>query len=372
MKLLSFLVLFATLSTSIVANKPVINIDATPASGAGLFDDGNPDNLLIAINRQIKVMKRSNLAGKVRVGSFEGTLNDIYLGVLKLKDITTNWSNCLKAQDLSKEQCLKNFTTSLETSFDFYRPLSEKGKAHYTAYFSPTYKASTQRKDSYQYGIYSAPKDSTLAKKYTRNEIVFDRKLEPASKALFFLDSPFDLFLLHVEGGGRVIDEATGKSYFLSYETTNRKKFAFIGPYMKKKGYISNGSVRAQRNFLNDNKELWREIYDQTPNYVYMKITKSEPLGMENIPLTSNRSLAFDRSKFARKGMIVFVNVKKPTRVNGEVKLTEHRRIYLDQDTGGAIKGSARADLYFGFGDEARFAADNVNHYGDMLLAILK
>ena len=93
---------------------------------------------------------------------------------------------------------------------------------------------------------------------------------------------------------------------------------------------------------------------------------------MENIPLTPNRSLAMDRKKFARKGLPVFVSVKKPMLVNGKVEIVKHQRLYLDQDTGGAIKGEARADLYAGFGDEAQFAADNVNHYGSMLILLLK
>lgn len=348
--------------------KTVIEIPAFKVERVSFFDDGDADSLLTSINRQIKVMKNSDLSGDVKIGSFIGTLNDIYQGVLKLRDITNTWKNCRA----SEEKCRQNFNMNIEESFMFYRPMTESKDAHYTSYFSPTFKASKEKQNEFQYGIHGTPETRELTRKYTRNDIVLDGKLEAYQKALFYIDNPFDLFLLHVEGGGHIVDVNTKKNYFLSYDTTNKKSFSFIGPYMKKKGYITNSSVKSQRKFLDENPDKWHEIYSQTPNYVFFKITKSEPLGMENIPLTPNRSLAMDRKKFARKGLPVFVNVKKPMLINGKVELVNHQRLYLDQDTGGAIKGNARADLYAGFGKEAQFAADNVNHYGSMLLLILK
>lgn len=361
------MLLLCFISVSLQA-EAVIKIPAKKEKNISFYDDGGPELLLKAINRQIKVMKNSRLSGKVNIGNYEGTLKDVYLSVVHLKKLVESWSNC----QLSELTCRKNFNNSIEQDFEFYRPLSEKKDAHYTSYFSPTFKASKSQTSYYQYGIHGTPSDPNLVTKYTRNEIVLDQKLEETQKALFYIDNPFDVFLLHVEGGGHIIDINTKKNYFLSYETTNRKSFSFIGPYMLKKGYISNGSVKSQRKFLEENPDKWYEIYDQTPNYVFFKVTKSEPLGMENIPLTPNRSLAMDRKKFARKGLPVFVSVKKPMLVNGKVEIVKHQRLYLDQDTGGAIKGEARADLYAGFGDEAQFAADNVNHYGSMLILLLK
>ncbi|MBT5093764.1 MAG: hypothetical protein HOM21_05955, partial [Halobacteriovoraceae bacterium] len=154
---------------------------------------------------------------------------------------------------------------------------------------------------------------------------------------------------------------------------TNKKAHRFISRYMRERGYINDSSVKSQRAFLKDNPDTWREIYNYNPNYVFFSETKSEPLGLEDIPLTENRSMAQDRSIYVRKGLLSFVVAKRPIQTgNGEIELRPYSRFYIDQDTGGAIRGQARADLYFGFGKSAELAANHLNLKGQLYFLLLK
>jgi membrane-bound lytic murein transglycosylase A len=95
---------------------------------------------------------------------------------------------------------------------------------------------------------------------------------------------------------------------------------------------------------------------------------------MESIPLTSGRSMAQDRKIYWRKGIMGFINTKIPdfSRRSTVGAKTPMSRFFIDQDTGGAIKGEARADLYWGYGTKAKFLAENLDDYGDLVFFIKK
>ncbi|NJL25431.1 MAG: hypothetical protein HC902_09820 [Calothrix sp. SM1_5_4] len=150
---------------------------------------------------------------------------------------------------------------------------------------------------------------------------------------------------------------------------------------MKKMGYIANGSVPAQRKFLSEHPEKHQEIFSQCPSYVYLIATSSPPVGVDSIPLTNGRSIATDRNLYPFKGLLAFVESVRPEET-GNYDLDEDdraripfrgfSRFFLDQDTGGAIRGKARADIYFGEDEYAFFAAMNLQDSGKLYYLILK
>jgi membrane-bound lytic murein transglycosylase A len=159
---------------------------------------------------------------------------------------------------------------------------------------------------------------------------------------------------------------------------------------MKEKGMISDLSVESQRRYLDAHPEKWREIYGYCPSYVYFKVTSTPPLGSDSVPLTDNRSMATDRTIYSEKGLIGFVSAKRPTEdgkwkasnsetigdrrteSQGKLPFRTFSRFFLDQDTGGAIRGRLRADLYFGEGDYAGEVAHSLKNYGDMYFLMLR
>jgi membrane-bound lytic murein transglycosylase A len=98
------------------------------------------------------------------------------------------------------------------------------------------------------------------------------------------------------------------------------------------------------------------------------------------VPLTDNRSIATDSKLYEFKGLLTFVEAKRPVDPNLirdeesqlDVPYKSYQRFYLDQDTGGAIRGKGRVDLYFGEGDYAEVAAYNTKHTGKLFFLMSK
>ena len=89
------------------------------------------------------------------------------------------------------------------------------------------------------------------------------------------------------------------------------------------------------------------------------------------VSLTDNRSIATDYRRYSLKGTLSFIRGQRPNPV-GESGFRVFSRFMIDQDTGGAIKGNARADIYFGEGAYAEKAANSVNNRGQMFFLLKK
>lgn len=342
--------------------------------GLGSFaDDATYETMMTALRRQEAAFNRRALSDQLIIAGQSYPMSVLKDTLVAFRSLFVQRKACL---DNGGSDCQRNFDNALKNDFRWYRPLVRgRTDAHFTGYYSPTFYAKRKSRAGFNYGLYQMPQDPQ-DRALTRNDILFRGALEGKGLELFYMNDPFELFLLHVEGGGVVetVENGQNKRYFLSYAGTNGQKFSFIGPYMRDQGYIPNTSVAEQRKFLKNNPDKWEEIYSQTPSYVFMKITKTEPLGMENIPLTPGRSMAQDRNIYWRKGIMGFIRAKIPdyNRRNQNGATAPLRRFFIDQDTGGAIRGEARADLYWGYGSKAKFLAEKMDDYGDLVFFIKK
>lgn len=379
--LLSFLLLLCEANGATTKAKGIKPLAVeVPISEYPLFDDDlDFKNIETAIERQLKAFDRRALKGSIKLGNKSYPLSVFKSSLLKFKEIVDRNRPCFEEGTTGRELCVSVFNEEIAQNFLLYRPINEnlpssnERPVHFTAYYSPVLKASLSPSATDKFAIYSVPKAGM--NKLTREEIDYDEKLKGSGSELFYLSNPFELYMMHIEGGGAVeyVDsEGKVKRQFLSYAGNNGNKFKFISVYMKEKGYISDSSISVQREFLSAHPELWREIYSYCKGYIYFQKSKEEPMGMEDIPLTDGRSVAQDKKYYPRKGLLTFVVTEKPSRENGELKFKPFSRFFIDQDTGSAIQGEARADLYFGFGDEAKLAAETLNNYGKMYFLIAK
>lgn len=363
-KFVLFLMITSSYAFDVAVKVPAVKVKANMAEINDTFD---LKTLVLSIDRQLVALKSRSLNEKILMGDDMFTLKDVKRSLIAIKDIV---SKC-------RIDCNSIVNKFIKDNFLIYKLGSDSNtsdqSAHLTAYYSPTIATKFIKDDIFKYGIYPVPQNEKLKNKFSRNEILFNSSLEKeGQKALFYVSDPFELFLLQVEGGGRIHELLTDKYYFLSYADTNKMSFSFLGKSMVEKGYIEKSDLESQRKYLKTHPESWQDIYSICPNYVYFKITESEPLGMENIPLTTGRSAALDRKVFKMKGSLLLVNTKVPKMNGGTIIYEDFSRIFIDQDTGGAIKGNARADLYFGFGDHAKFMAENLSSKGDIYFLILK
>ena len=166
-----------------------------------------------------------------------------------------------------------------------------------------------------------------------------------------------------------------GNHLRVGYKASNGRPYRSIGRYMLDKNLLTREemSMQAIREYLGERPDVRDEVLSHNPSYVFFHILEGEPLGNINIPLVPGRSLALD-SKLFPKGALAFISCQKPT-IDDEGNITEWNefsRFVLNQDTGGAIKGAGRADLFWGSGSHAEVAAGHMKHEGELFILIKK
>lgn len=348
-----------------------------PTQYPNFSDDLNFDEMNLALDRQIKRFKQRDLSDSIQFGSKQFSQQKMLDTLIAFKADVKVMQSCLNSK--VKSECNKWLDQRIKQNYHIFVPdmgdinYGSEEFAHFTAYYTPTLKASMRKTKQKPYAIYSMPREGYLRSK-TREEIDFKGALRGFGYEMFYTKDMFELYLMQIEGGGKVIvdnDDGSTKSYYLSYAGTNRKSWRFISKYMYDRGMISDRSVASQRKYLKENPRMWRRIYSYCPSYVYFKVTEDPPLGSDMVSLTDNRSIATDYRKYSLKGTLSFIKGKRPKPV-GESGFKSFSRFMIDQDTGGAIKGNARADLYFGEGAYAEKAANSVNNRGQMFFLVLK
>lgn len=338
-------------------------------------DDMNFANLDTAIARQLSSYAVQGLAGDIRFGTKIYKKSVLKDSLLLLKELTTAAKKCQETQ--TEALCLEQFNLDVNAKFAIYKPKAE-ASTKYTSYFSPDVTGSRVQTERFNHAVYSKPKETHL-QNFTRVDIDYRGALAGKGYEIFYVeDSYFDLYLLHVQGGGRInIENPDGSKEikYLSYDGKNSQSFKMIYHYLVAKGYLKpeNASVPNQRKFLQENPDKEEEVFGSCPSYVYFKESMEEPVGLDNIPLTEGRSLAMDSGVYKTTGLINFVKTKKASHIeNGQVMKVPFSRFFIGQDTGGAIKGNARCDLYFGYGPQAELTAYNMNEQGEQYFLVKK
>ncbi|RME16757.1 MAG: hypothetical protein D6797_03840, partial [Bdellovibrio sp.] len=281
-------------------------------------DDIHFKHLKTAIFRQLVRYERKNLNGFISLGGKPYPLSQVKETLESFLRLVIQTEKCF--QKYEKKTCWNAFNEELRQNYVVYAPKLEVGdprfgeeeETFFTGYYTPLLEGSIKPSKEYPYAIYKRPLDENLRKK-TRQEIDFHRAFQGKNLELFFSKDLFELYLLHVEGGGkvRVREGKTFKDYYLSYDGTNSQPWVFISKYMRAKGLIKNGSIWAQREYLKKHPERAEEIFSTCPSYVYFKITDHPPLGSDGVPLTNRRSLATDSKLYPFKGMLTFVQTRR-------------------------------------------------------------
>lgn len=349
------------------------------------MDDLDFENLSTAIDRQLLSYEVQNMGGTIKFGTVTYPKSVLKSSLVLLKELTESGKECLSTE--TRDYCHTQFNRAMNSQFLIYKPIPKKTEitnrtgrntTHFTSYYSPDLVGSRVRTERFKNAIYKKPVDPA-DQNHTRVDIDYKGILAGKGLELFYVeDSYFDLYLLHVQGGGRIKvfnEDGTHSFSYLSYDGKNTRPFQMIYKYMVQRGYLrGDASVPAQRRFLEENPDKEEEIFGSSPSYVYFKETAEEPVGLDNIPLTEFRSLAMDSRIYKTTGLINFVKAVKPTHVdeNGKVVKAPFSRFFIAQDTGGAIRGNARCDLYSGYGPLAELAAYNTNDMGEQYFLIKK
>lgn len=281
-----------------------------------------------------------------------------------------------------RNPCLANFNQSLKKDFLLFKL---QQSAQLTAYYTPTIDVNPIQTQEYRYPIYSPP-PTKLLRTASREEIDFQHRLDHQGLELYYARDRYDVYLLHMEGGGRLrVHKPQGISFqYISYAGDNGKPFRLIYEYMLKHGMLRAGhySQLDQRNYLQQHPDAEAEIYASSPGYVFFNKTRHSPTGSAGVPLTANRSLAVDPDYYPLHGLIAFINATISTLpADSTVPLNSNppgliqqkmQRFFIAQDEGTYIKGPNRFDLYFGEDNYAYFLANNFHSKGQIYFLVLK
>lgn len=246
-----------------------------------------------------------------------------------------------------------------------------------TGYYEPLLVGSLEPTERFRYPIFERPGDlltvdlselyPELAGKRVRGRLEGNKVVPYHNRAsldtnpklltgheIAWVDDPVALFFLHIQGSGR-LQLPDGQVVGVGYADQNGHPYRSIGRELIDMGEIAQEDVNlfSIREWLEQHPQRAKELLDRNPSYVFF-VLKAEPLGGPlgslNVPLVAERTIAVDRSVISL-GLPVWLETTLP----GSDQ--PYRRLVLAQDTGGAIKGHVRADLFWGQGERAEHMA---------------
>jgi len=211
---------------------------------------------------------------------------------------------------------------------------------------------------------------------YARRGEIVDGALGVRAKALVYVDDPVDAFFLQVQGSGRV-KLANGTIIRVGYDGQNGYPYTAIGRLLIQRGAIAKEqmSMQAIRAWLVAHPDEAHALMNENASYVFFKeLEVSDPNqgapGSAGVPLTAEASLAVD-TRFHGLGAPMWIDARAPSQDAAQPDAA-FNRLVIAQDTGGAIRGPVRGDVYWGAGKAAESIAGRMAHKGKLYVLLPK
>jgi membrane-bound lytic murein transglycosylase A len=273
------------------------------------------------------------------------------------------------------------------------------GSVLYTGYYEPLLQGSRTRSTQFPIAVHPKPADlveidlgpfasdlagrrivgrftgKTVVPYPSRGQIRKEAGFNTLAKPLVWLKDEIDLFILQIQGSGKV-QMVDGEVLRIQFHGSNGRPYQSVGRMLIDTGCIPapQMSMPAIRTYLQQHPDKIAAILDHNPRYIFFRQAKGEgPVGSLGVPLTPYRSLAVDHSLLP-SAALAFVATPLPQVDNqGEVvQWVPYKGFALAQDAGSAIKGPARADFFMGSGLQAEVGAGRLKHTGTLYFLVRK
>jgi membrane-bound lytic murein transglycosylase A len=246
----------------------------------------------------------------------------------------------------------------------------------YTGYYEAEVTGSRVKTADFKVPLYRVPgriagKKSTVFSQFDRTAIEAGA-LAGKGLEICWIKNPVDAFFAQIQGSTRVkLDD--GQLLRLNYIASNGKPYTPVGRLMIDAGLCTpeDMSMDKIRDYMEANPDAGKALREKNRSFVFFSETPlkpdDEPLGAQGIPLTPGRSLAVDPHVHVY-GEPIWIDAKFP--ISGEQPKDTFRHLMFAQDTGSAIRGVARADIYFGHGDDIPHIAGRIKQFGKFVMLL--
>ena len=385
---LSVFALFACARPPVTVTKPEDSL--TPLTwwqSVSPRDDREFSDMAPALRQSLEYYKRLPQDAVFFLGPEKASALDMAVTLQNFLLIVENDS---LSPDQKKERIKKDFL--------FYRSVGSdnSGKVLFTGYYEPMLSCRVSADAVFKFPLYRRPDDiievdlTQFGNDFPRNKLFgklegkkvvpyfsredIDQKNKLAGKDLEILwcSDIVDIYVLQVQGSGKV-DLGDGNIVGVLFDGQNGRPYKSIGKYLIESGAMTKEtmSMQAIREYLRTHPDKLTDVLNRNPSYVFFRLDMSPSIGNIGVPLTPGRSIATD-SRLFPKGALAFISAQKPVIENNAITgWAPFTRFVMNQDTGGAIRGPGRVDVFFGQGAEAELTAGNLQHEG-MLYFLLR
>jgi membrane-bound lytic murein transglycosylase A len=287
-----------------------------------------------------------------------------------------------------------NLKYQLIEKFHFFESKNTRGEAFFTGYYVPLLEGSLIPTENLDTPVYEKPGDlisvdmgqfnekwknerivgrldeNRLIPYFSREEIMYKKSLKTLPAPIAYVNE-IELFFLQIQGSG-LISLPEGGQRHVSYAGQNGHPYVSIGSLLKDRLPDNEVSLQTIKEYLYEHPDEVPQILSYNPSYVFFREIEGGPLGYLEVPLTTYRSIAMDK-RIIPGGTLAFIETEIPAFKEGEnIGNKTVRRFVLVQDTGGAIRGHGRVDIFFGHGKDAEMIAGNLKHKGRSFIISIK
>jgi len=266
-----------------------------------------------------------------------------------------------------------------------------RGDMLITGYYEPLLMGSLSREGDFLYPLYSPPASLVQIKDPKSGKLLFKRKNDQgevipywtrqaikeeniaAGYELVYLDNPVDAFILHIQGSGK-IQLPDGSVRSIHYAASNGLEYFSIGKLLVDQGKMTleEASIPSIRRYLREHPHEQEQILNHNSKFIFFHwAAGGDPVGSLGEQLTAGRSIAVDPDVLPQETLAFLVSRKPVINAAGEItEWVPMQRFVFPQDTGSAIRGSGRADLFWGNGQYARQAAGSMKEEGKLYFLV--
>lgn len=290
----------------------------------------------------------------------------------------------------TSEKTAKEFFQTWFTPVEFNEGKPVHGL--FTGYYMPQLQGSLTKTEEYQVPIYGLPadiitvnleqfdpqlKNRRIVGRVERNKLVPFHSREEINKGaiqdkaevLVWVNSHIDRAFLEIQGAG-IVELPEGKQMYIGYAGENGAPYKSIARVLIDKGIMTkdNASMQAIKTYLEAHPQEMHAVLNQNKSFVFFhQLPQKAALGAQGVALTPGYSLAIDR-KWIPLGAPLWLSTTRPDQQYDDKKTFQ--RLMIAQDTGGAIRGVVRGDVYWGPGEKATYIAGHMKNRGHYWLLL--